>query len=131
MEEIFIKNRYVNTKNGYIKLYLSNGKVVEEHRYLIEKHLGRKLSYNEIVHHKDGNKHNNILANLEVQIRSFHARDHATTGKTFVTLTCSFCNRRFERLKNQVTCKIKKGQKDFYCNRTCMSSHFGNGRIKK
>ena len=39
---------------------------VREHRLVIEEHLGRYLLREEIVHHKDGNKLNNTLSNLEV-----------------------------------------------------------------
>ena len=37
-----------------------------EHRFLIEKYLGRRLKSEEIVHHIDGNKLNNELSNLYI-----------------------------------------------------------------
>ncbi len=42
------------------------GKSVLEHRWVMEQHLGRKLLPNEEIHHIDGNKRNNDIANLEV-----------------------------------------------------------------
>lgn len=47
-----------------------------EHRVVMERVLGRALVPGEIVHHKDGNKRNNVPANLEVMTQSEHARLH-------------------------------------------------------
>lgn len=58
-------------KDGYILLCVK-GKRVFEHRYIMENHLGRKLTFNETVHHIDGNRNNNKLTNLEVLTRSEH-----------------------------------------------------------
>lgn len=60
---------------GYRKISI-NGKTVREHRYLIEKILGRKLSNKEVVHHRDKNKLNNSLENLEVMDISDHISMH-------------------------------------------------------
>ena len=47
-----------------------------EHRLIMEEHLGRKLSSDEIVHHIDGDKHNNDILNLTIMSRSEHSRWH-------------------------------------------------------
>lgn len=41
-------------------------KYILEHRLVMERHLGRYLSPDEVVHHKDGNPQNNSLDNLEL-----------------------------------------------------------------
>lgn len=47
-----------------------------EHRRVMEEKLGRKLHSKEIVHHIDGNKHNNLPENLELITQSNHIRKH-------------------------------------------------------
>ena len=47
-----------------------------EHRVIAEQMLGRPLQRNEIIHHIDGNKHNNDPSNLQVMTQSEHVRMH-------------------------------------------------------
>jgi hypothetical protein len=49
---------------------------VYEHRLVMESVLGRYLQPTELVHHKDGDKTNNVPENLEVISRADHVRLH-------------------------------------------------------
>lgn len=51
-----------------------------EHRRVMESALGRALGRDEVVHHIDGNRHNNELGNLRVMSRIDHIRLHQSQG---------------------------------------------------
>ena len=51
-----------------------------EHRVVAEQMLGRALMPGEIVHHIDGNKHNNHPSNLQVMTQDHHLREHLAPG---------------------------------------------------
>lgn len=106
----------------------SNG-VILEHRLKMAEHLGRMLLPEEIVHHKDEDKTNNAIDNLELTTRKKHASSHAEKP-AMVHLTCAACGESFTKRENQIKSKLKAGQRDFYCDRSCMARAFGGGRKK-
>lgn len=84
-----------------------------EHIVLMETHLGRSLADDEMVHHKDGNRANNEIANLVVLTVTAHMREHADlrgrdalgrfppTGEGVLfgavpSATCRVCERTFQ-----------------------------------
>lgn len=68
-------------RNGYRHITKGNSRKnplrYYEHRMIMEIHLGRKLGRQEVVHHKNGDKLDNKIENLELMTLSEHARQHA------------------------------------------------------
>ena len=52
--------------SGYLKIKLAKGVWKSHHRWIMEQHLGRELEKNEYVHHRNGDRTNNDLLNLEL-----------------------------------------------------------------
>ena len=56
--------------------FANNHGYVLVHRLVMEKHLGRYLKPEELVHHKDENKTNNNIENLQIMTNSEHMKHH-------------------------------------------------------
>jgi len=83
------KGRYVSDR-GYVKLTIShlppdeqklarkmtNAPFIYEHRLIMAKLLGRPLERYEVVHHKDGNRSNNKLENLQLMTLGEHSKNN-------------------------------------------------------
>jgi len=63
-------------KLGKYKGMRVNGKVKRVHRHVMEQYLGRELHPWEVVHHKDRNKENNDISNLELTDWGHHTSRH-------------------------------------------------------
>lgn len=89
------------------------------HRVLMENKIGRSLNFNDVVHHKDGNKDNNTIGNLELLSRSEHTRKHhipiapakfnCGNCRVEVSVRPSVFRRRMKRSKGILFCS-------FYCS---------------
>ena len=80
------KGKRLVSKEGYIHIFCKNhpyanvSRRVKEERLIMEEHLDRYLRSEEIIHHKNGDKQDNHLENLQIVSSSEHSRLH-TIGK--------------------------------------------------
>ena len=94
-------------------------------RYLMEQHLGRKLTNEEEVHHKDHNKMNDAIENLEVKNKTTHRREHNI--KPIIIEHCYICGSDIivnsRKRANHYRSKNKNPDK-WFCSKHC-SGIFG------
>jgi hypothetical protein len=62
-------------KDGYIFIRIKETRSERlMHRVIMEEYLGRKLLRNEIIHHRNSNKSDNRIKNLQIMSQSEHAK---------------------------------------------------------
>jgi len=69
------------------------------HVVLMEQHIGRLLTKDEIVHHRDENKQNNCLDNLQLMTRSEHMKHHRKEQKERGTGNVKLTNELAEKIR--------------------------------
>lgn len=84
------RNGVRQCKGGYIELWIPNHPAanghgcVPEHRVVVEKHIGRFLTDEEVVHHIDGDRSNNDISNLVLCAnQSEHSKYHRKGGRYY------------------------------------------------
>src|SRR3990167_9050087 len=118
---------------GYIciTIYENGNKLrIREHRYLMEKHIGRKLDKNEHVHHLNGIKNDNRIENLVVLNAGEHHSAHYDEKKMLPVF--------IENVRKEKEMWKKFIKKNWSINhRRCISckakkiKHQGNGLCRK
>ena len=69
------------SENIYYRGKKQNGIKRDVHRIVMEGHIGRQLERTEVVHHINGNIHDNRIENLQLMTLSEHSRMHMKGAK--------------------------------------------------
>ena len=97
-----------------------------EHRIIVEAEIGRKLTKDEQVHHKNGNKQDNSPENLELLTNSEHQRKHGnaiTQRGSRIDKVCRECGKDYQ-------VKMSKVAESKYCCNACRLTALHRG-LKK
>jgi hypothetical protein len=101
---------------------VENGKsrTVSYPKWIMEQHLGRKLSTDETVDHIDENVQNESIDNYQILSRADNVRKSVKRAE-YLTLTCKYCGKQFQRrravdTRNQTVRRVDGP----FCSRQCV-----------
>ena len=95
------------------------------HRVLVENSIGRLLDRGEHVHHKNHDKSDDALGNLELLSASEHGRLHGTRERKTpdVVLSCEWCGVQFHVEGRNYKVHSRNPRRRFHCSRSCSAKH--------
>lgn len=110
---VYVAGGYAKVKVKYHPAQDKRGYVLI-HRLVMEDSLGRYLKDDEFIHHKDGNKLNNDISNLELVYPENHASEHYSDRNIDETSGRFLCNEpKFEEIKFRLYDKDRQCTKEY------------------
>lgn len=111
---------------GYWLVNVPGRGQIKEHRYIMEQYLGRKLDPSELVHHRNGNKKDNRIENLEIVTRIEHIRLHPPRPHLAYDYVrpelsqkqCRYCGDMFSQDQHEYASWYKRRASCGKCNRS-------------
>lgn len=105
-----------------IQIGVKNWITVSYPKFWMEKHLGRYLTNDEHVHHKDENSANNDPSNFELRQRSEHLSEHGTKYVNDEEVICFWCEKKFKLNPKRQSIRFRDQNRDKvgpFCSRRC------------
>lgn len=104
---------WVDSRDGYLRIKAA-GKTVLYHRYIMEQHLGRKLTRKEAVHHVNGDRSDNRLENLQVLPLGQHTATHHEGSKHTAEARAKMSAKRKLRVtKDETRRKVSESLREY------------------
>lgn len=94
-------------------------KYAYEHSVVYWRHHNKIATKGYVIHHKNHNKHDNKIENLELVLESKHLAQHAQKPWTYVFANCTLCNCVFRVKGAHYRSRIKVNRGKIYCGRNC------------
>lgn len=95
-----------------------------EHRLVYWQHTGIIPRKDELIHHINGNKHDNCFKNLQLVSIKKHSADIHDKKTLPYRLICPNCGKTFFRKGNHVREGLKKNKNGICCSRSCSSRNY-------
>lgn len=99
-------------------------------KFLMENSLKRELGPEETVDHKDNNKLNDVLENLQILSRADNAKKDAKRVEP-VEITCIRCNKKALRSGRDINHNAKMGKAGPFCSKKCLGTYGAEVQNKK
>jgi hypothetical protein len=97
-------------------------------RYLMSVNMNRLLTEDEEVDHKDENKMNDDLSNLQILSKEENKKKQdlyraKNNPPTRIELVCPMCSGKFSYASRNYRYHTKNGRTNFFCSRECSYEH--------
>lgn len=128
-KELTARPRFIN-RQGYVMLPVASGRgkvgYRAEHRLVMEAVLRRSLAPTEHVHHRNGDKADNRIENLELLSNSDHQKLHdwGLVRARRIRVKCQECGKEYER-------KASRASETKYCSQSCRSKAVSRARWER
>jgi len=95
------------------------GRYAYEHHLVWWRHRGGVPGPDEVIHHLNGNKHDNRIENLEKLGRGAHAKHHGGDRHVEESVVCGHCGKGFSAIPSKLKTRRKQNAGKLFCSLSC------------